>query len=205
MIIRSKKSVLSGLPGRIIAPVILLAPVIASAHPGLPGHSHGFANGFAHPLSGLDHLLAMTAVGLWAAQRGGRALWMAPLAFISVMTVGAVLGMAGWGQIPLIDQTIAASVLVMGIFVATASRFSLSAAISLIGLFALFHGYAHGAEMPVTASGLQYGLGFVMATAVLHLCGIGIGLTAQKMNSMKLVRTSGWVIVACGLYLIFTS
>ncbi len=183
----------------------LFIPAAASAHPGLPGHTHGFANGFAHPLSGLDHLLAMTAVGLWAAQRGGRALWMVPLAFISVMAFGGALGMAGWGQIPLIDQAIAASVLVLGIFLAVAARLSMGASILVIGLFALFHGYAHGAEMPATASGLLYGLGFVLATATLHLFGIGLGLAAQKTNAMKAVRCAGVAIAACGVYLLCTA
>ena len=183
---------------------VLFAPAAASAHPGLPGHTHGFANGFAHPLSGLDHFLAMTAVGLWAVQRGGRALWMVPLAFISVMAVGGMLGMAGFGQIPLIEQAIAASVLVLGIFLAVAARLSMRASVLAIGLFALFHGYAHGAEMPATASGLLYGVGFVLATATLHLFGIGLGLAAQKTNSLKWVRCAGVVIAACGVYLLFT-
>lgn len=183
----------------------LFVPAIASAHPGLPGHTHGFANGFAHPLSGLDHLLAMTAVGLWAVQRGGRALWMVPLAFVSVMTLGGILGMAGFGQIPLLEQAIAASVLVLGIFLAVAARLSLPASIAIVGLFALFHGYAHGAEMPATSSGLLYGAGFILATVLLHLCGIGLGLAAQRMNAMKTVRYTGWAMAACGVYLIFNA
>ena len=191
--------------GRMAFAAILLAPLIVTAHPGLPGHTHGFANGFVHPLSGLDHLLAMTAVGLWAAQRGGRALWAVPLAFVSVMTLGGMLGMAGLGQFPLIDQAIAASVLTMGIFVATAVRLQLFTSTVIIGLFALFHGYAHGAEMPATASGLLYGLGFVLATATLHLCGITFGLAARKFNSPKLLRYSGWAIAVCGLYLLFSA
>jgi urease accessory protein len=185
--------------------VAVFLPVAASAHPGLPGHTHGFANGFAHPLSGLDHLLAMTAVGLWAAQRGGRALWMVPLAFVSIMAFGGMLGMAGFGQIPLIEQAIAASVLVLGIFLAVAARLPMWASILVIGLFAVFHGYAHGAEMPATASGLLYGLGFVLATVTLHLLGIGVGLAAQRTNSMKMVRCAGVAIAACGIYLLFTA
>ncbi len=192
-------------PGPLLFLAVLLLPAVASAHPGLPGHTHGFVNGFAHPLSGLDHLLAMTAVGLWAAQRGGRALWMVPLAFISVMASGGMLGMAGFGQIPLIEQAIAASVLVLGIFLAVAARLPMWASVLVIGLFAMFHGYAHGAEMPATASGLLYGLGFVLATATLHLFGIGLGLAAQKTNSMKVVRCAGVAIAACGIYLLFTA
>lgn len=190
---------------RLLFALLFLTPAVASAHPGLPGHTHGFANGFAHPLSGLDHLLAMTAVGLWAAQRGGRALWLVPLTFVSVMVLGGIFGMAGFGQIPLIEQAIAASVLVLGIFLAVAARLPLGASVLVIGLFALMHGYAHGAEMPATASGLFYGLGFVLATMMLHGLGIGLGLAAEKTHSLKWVRCAGAVIAACGVYLLFTA
>lgn len=194
----------SALLGRTAFIAALMLPAMASAHPGLPGHTHGFANGLAHPFSGLDHLLAMTAVGLWAVQRGGKAIWMMPLAFISAMALGGMLGMAGLGQVPIIDQAIAASVLIMGIFIATATRMPLGASVFIIGLFALFHGYAHGAEMPATASGLLYGAGFIVATAVLHLCGITIGLAAHKTNSMKIIRAAGYIVAACGIGLIFS-
>lgn len=189
------------------AAVVLTAgilPSLAQAHPGIPGHTHGFANGVMHPFTGLDHLLAMTAVGIWAAQRGGRALWLAPLSFVSVMAVGGILGMSGFGQIPLIEQAIAASVLVFGIFIATAVQLPLKAAIGVIGMFALFHGYAHGAEMPATASGWLYGLGFVLATASLHLFGIGLGLAAQQTGWKRLIRCAGCLIAAGGAYLILT-
>jgi urease accessory protein len=185
--------------------LVMFVPALAQAHPGLPGHSHGFTNGLLHPLTGWDHLLAMTAVGIWAVQCGRRALWLVPLAFVSVMTLGGILGMAGMGRIPLIEQGIAASVLVLGIFIATAVQLPLPAGALIVGFFALFHGYAHGAEMPATVSGWLYGLGFVLATVGLHLCGIGIGLTAQRLNSMKLVRCVGGVIAACGVYLFFSA
>ncbi len=182
-----------------------LFPSLAQAHPGIPGHEHGFANGFAHPLSGMDHLLAMLAVGLWAAQRGGRARWLAPLAFLSVMTLGGVLGMTLAAPIPWLDQAIAASVLVMGIFIATTVRLPLGTAVGLIGLFALFHGYAHGVEMPATVSGWCYGAGFIVATAGLNLFGLGLGLTAQKIRSTPVIRCAGGIIAGCGAYLIFTA
>jgi urease accessory protein len=184
--------------------LFMFIPALAQAHPGLSGHTHGFANGLLHPLSGWDHLLAMTAVGVWAVQCGRRALWLVPLAFVSVMTLGGILGRAGIGQIPWIEQGIAASVLILGIFIATAVQLPLSAAALIVVVFALFHGYAHGAEMPATVSGWLYGLGFVVATAGLHLFGIGMGLTAQRLNSMKLVRCVGGVIAACGIYLFFS-
>ncbi len=180
---------------------ILLLPSLSQAHPGIPGHIHGWGNGFIHPFSGLDHLLAMTAVGIWAAQRGGRALWAVPLAFVSMMAIGGMLGMAGMGQLPWTEQAIAASVFTLGILIVTATRLPLLASMAIVGLFALFHGYAHGAEMPATAGGLAYGMGFVAATLALHLCGIGIGLAAQRMNSRQSVRWAGAVIAVCGVYL----
>ena len=178
---------------------IFLAPSLAQAHTGV-GTTTGFANGLAHPLSGLDHLCAMIAVGLWAAQRGGRALWLVPLTFVSVMTLGAMLGMAGLAM-PFVEKGIVASVLVLGVLVAAAVRLPLVASVILIGLFALFHGHAHGAEMPATASGWLYGTGFVFATAGLHLLGIGVGLGAKRYVSEKMIRVTGCLIAACGLYL----
>jgi urease accessory protein len=182
--------------------LIFLVPSLAQAHPGAPGHTHGFSNGLLHPLTGLDHICAMVAVGLWAAQRGGRALWLVPATFISIMIVGGILGMGKVG-IPYVEQGIAASVLVLGIFIAAAVRLPVAASMAIVGLFALFHGYAHGAEMPDTASGLAYGIGFVIATASLHLSGIGIGLLAQRFSSAQFIRYLGGGIAACGVYLCF--
>ena len=182
--------------------LVLLAaiPAIASAHPGHDGgHGFGwdFSGGFAHPLSGWDHLLAMVAVGLWAAQLGGRARWLVPAAFVSVMTLGAVLGHGGF-QIPGTEQGIAASVLVLGLLVATAARLPVSIGMAVVGVFALFHGIAHGAEMPATAAGLEYGLGFVLATALLHAAGLGLGLlTARK--SAVIPQTAGAAIALAGV------
>jgi urease accessory protein len=182
--------------------LIFLVPSLAQAHPGAPGHTHGFSNGLLHPLTGLDHICAMVAVGLWAAQRGGRALWLVPLTFVSIMIVGGILGMGGVG-IPYVEQGIAASVLVLGIFIAAAVRLPLAASMAIVGLFALFHGYAHGAEMPDSSSGLAYGIGFVVATASLHLSGIALGIAAQRFASAQFVRYLGGGIAACGVYLCF--
>jgi len=184
----------------ISALAVLLLPAAAWAHPGIPGHTHGFVNGLAHPLTGLDHLCAMVAVGLWAAQRGGRALWLMPLAFVSVMAAGGVLGMAAV-PMPFVEPAILASVLVLGLLVAASVRLPLAAGAALVGWFALFHGYAHGAEMPRSASGLAYGLGFVAATAGLHFLGIGLGLLAQRLGSARMVRWAGGAIAACGVFL----
>ena len=182
--------------------LFLLIPSLAQAHPN-HGPATGLASGFAHPITGLDHLCAMIAVGLWAAQRGGRALWAVPLAFVSVMTLGAIAGMSGH-TLPYVEQGIAASVLILGILIAAAMRLPLAASVTIVGLFALFHGYAHGAEMPVNISGFTYGIGFIAATAGLHLLGIRLGLTAQKLATEKMVRVCGGIIAACGLYLTLT-
>ncbi|HEV2693922.1 MAG TPA: HupE/UreJ family protein [Verrucomicrobiae bacterium] len=176
---------------------LLLVPSLAQAHPGMPGHVHGFENGLLHPLTGLDHICAMIAVGLWAAQCGGRARWVLPVTFVSVMILGGALGMGGVG-IPGVEQGIAASVLVLGLLIAVAIRLPLAAGAGIVGVFALFHGYAHGAEMPESASGFTYGLGFVLATISLHLAGIGLGVTAQRFANGRWIRLAGGAIAACG-------
>jgi len=132
------------------------------------------------------------------------ALWAVPLAFVSVMMLGAILGMGGI-HVPFTEQGIAASVLILGILIAAALRLPLAASVAIVALFALFHGYAHGAEMPATTSGFRYGIGFVAATVLLHACGIGLGLAAKKMANEKTVRYAGGAIAACGLYLIFAA
>jgi urease accessory protein len=174
---------------------------LAQAHPN-HGTATGFASGLTHPLSGLDHLCAMIAIGLWAAHLGGRARWAVPLAFVSVMTLGSLAGNSGL-QVPFAEQGIAASVLILGILIAAAVRLPLAASVAIVGLFALFHGYAHGAEMPAAVSGLTYAMGLIAATAALHLLGIGLGMTAQKFTAEKTLRYAGVVMAGCGLYLAF--
>ena len=172
----------------------------AQAHPGHgPG---GFANGFAHPLHGLDHILAMLAVGLWAAQLGGRAKWLVPASFVGVMALGGALGRAGVG-LPFAEQGIAASVLILGVFIAAAVRLPLAASMGIVGLFALCHGHAHGAEMPVNAAGAVYALGFTAATALLHGCGIGLGMLMQHAAKAEWLRAGGVAISAAGVLLLW--
>lgn len=183
----------------------LLTPTAASAHPGLSGHTHNLISGIAHPLFGFDHLLAMLAIGIFAAQRGGKSLWQLPIAFISLMAVGGIFGANGVVRVPLMEQLIAASVLIFGILIATATKLSFKAILPIVGAFALFHGFAHGAEMPVATSGFFYGIGFLMTTAALHLAGIGVGLSAKKANSQKFIRCAGCLIAACGFGLIFAA
>jgi urease accessory protein len=172
----------------------IAAPTMAEAHPGL--HMHGFGDGLAHPLTGLDHLLAMVAVGFWAASLGGAARWLVPAAFVSVMTLGAFAGVSGL-HLPAVDYAIAASVVVLGLLVAFEARVPTAAAAALVGVFALFHGFAHGVEAPSGQSFLLFGVGFVLATAALH--GVGLGLGALRFGG-ALTRVSGFAVAAAGVY-----
>jgi urease accessory protein len=165
----------------LLTTAFVLAPTLAFAHPGLPGHTHDLASGFMHPFSGLDHILAMVAVGLFAAQLGGRALWAVPASFVAMMAAAGVAGMSGVA-LPLTETGIALSVIVLGGAVALRLALPVAAAAALVGFFAMFHGYAHGLETPETASGLLYGLGFVAATAALHALGIGLGLALGRFE-----------------------
>jgi urease accessory protein len=184
----------------LFAVALTLVPTIASAHVGV-GDAHGFVHGFSHPLSGLDHILAMVAVGLFAAHLGGRALWLVPLTFVSVMAIAGVLGMAGVG-LPYVEIGIGMSVVVLGLAIAFQLNISTLAAMGLVGFFAIFHGHAHGAEMPESASGLAYGIGFVCATALLHAVGIGLGLTigyAGQTYSRRIVQVGGGATAIAGV------
>lgn len=153
---------------------LFLVPTAALAHTGV-GDTSGFMHGFMHPLGGLDHQLAMTLVGIFAYQLGGRALWLVPLTFIGVTALGGFLGVAGI-PVPFIELGIALSGIALGAIVAFGVKVPVAAAIGIVGLFAIFHGHAHGSEMPMDASCLEYGFGFMLATALLHAVGIGIGL-----------------------------
>lgn len=176
-----------------------VAPSLAHAHIGV-GPATGLAHGLAHPLIGIDHIAAMVAVGLWAAQRGGRAVWAVPLTFMTAMWIGGLVGMIGV-SIPFVEPGIVASVLVLGVLVTAAVRLPFVASGLLVGLFALFHGHAHGSEMPATVSGLYYGIGFIVATGLLHCCGIGMGLVARQLGNPRLIRYAGAATVMLGIYL----
>jgi urease accessory protein len=179
---------------RLLALLVLLVPSAAFAHPG-HGDLTGFAAGVAHPLTGLDHIAAMVAVGLWAAMKGGRALWLWPAAFVAVMLVGGALGVMAI-PLPFVEAGILASVVVLGLMVALAATLPLGAGAAIIGLFALFHGYAHGAELPQTAGAASYMAGFALATATLHGVGIAFAFALQSARFQPLVRAAG---VACVL------
>jgi urease accessory protein len=158
----------------------------------------GFIIGLAHPFMGLDHLLAMIAVGIWAAQIGGSAVWRLPLSFIAMMAIAALFGASGYG-LPTLEPMIAGSVVLLGLMVVFAIRLPVNLSMLLVGLFAVFHGYAHGLEMPQASSAFLYGSGFVLATALLHLIGIGLGKVAYRQHLLS--RLSGTIITVTGLYL----
>jgi urease accessory protein len=188
----------------LLAAALVLVPSLALAHPGLPGHTHDLANGFLHPLGGIDHVLAMVAVGVLAAQLGGRALWLVPASFVAMMAVAGLAGMSGVG-LPLTEVGIASSIIVLGGAVALRLAIPVAAAMALVGFFAIFHGYAHGLETPAMASGLLYGLGFVAATAMLHGLGIGIGLAVGRLEAghgRQLVRIAGSAAAVIGVVLL---
>jgi urease accessory protein len=157
-----------------LAAVIVLIPTVALAHAG-HGDTSGLVYGFTHPITGIDHVLAMVAVGVLAAQFSGPALWLIPLSFIGVMTVGGALGIAGL-PLPFAELGVTLSVVGLGLAIAFPFRSQMLAAMALVGLFALCHGHAHGAEMPAAASALYYTAGFIGATALLHTTGMGLGL-----------------------------
>jgi urease accessory protein len=158
----------------------------------------GWSQGFAHPFSGLDHILAMVAVGIWAAQNGRPALWLLPIAFPLAMIAGGLLALAGV-PVPGVETGIAASVAVLGLMIALAARPPLPLAVALVGLFALFHGHAHGTELPEAASPVLYGLGFVLATAILHAIGLGIGYVIRQPLGARAVRVGGAAIALAGV------
>jgi urease accessory protein len=177
---------------------LLLTPALALAH---PGHGdNGLVAGISHPLGGLDHLLAMLAVGLWAAQQHGTARWALPCTFVGTMLIGGMLGFEGL-NLPALESGIAASVLALGLAVALAVRPPLVMAVGATALFALFHGVAHGLELPDMSSPWTYAAGFVAATAVLHAAGYALVRTLP-LAAAPLVRLAGAASAATGVWLL---
>lgn len=164
---------------RVLAFSLFLVPTVALAHTG-HGETSGVLHGFEHPLGGIDHVLAMVAVGVFAFVLGGRALVLVPLAFVGMMAVGFLFGIGGV-EVPYVELGIALSSIVIGAAAALGRPMPLAAAMSLVGVFAIFHGHAHGAEMPADASGLGYALGFIAATALLHTAGVGAAMGASRL------------------------
>ena len=188
---------------RFILSLTALALSTAPAFAHLNPQEHGsFMAGFSHPLFGLDHILVMVAVGLWASQIGGRALWLVPAAFVGMMAVGFGLAVAGV-DLPFVEPAILASVVALGLLVAMAVRFDTIASAALVAAFALFHGHAHGGELGA-AGAASFGIGFVVATALLHAAGIAIGIgVARIANGAILARIIGGLTAVTGVALIF--
>lgn len=186
-----------------LATVTLLGtPALTLAHPGHAGSdASGLLQGLTHPILGLDHVLAMVAVGLLAAQMGGRARLALPVSFLAAMTLGGVLGMVGFA-LPYVEPVILASIVILGVMLAAAFALRLPAAVAVVGVLALFHGNAHGQEMPETASGLLYAMGFLIATAFLHAVGLGAGLLAARANSKAWLRYAGVATAVVGVCLV---
>ncbi|PDT19965.1 HupE/UreJ family protein [Rhizobium hidalgonense] len=175
-------------------------PAVASAHPAI-GDAAGFSHGFAHPMSGLDHVLAMVMVGVFAFQLGGRATWLVPTTFVLVMALGGALGAAGI-NVPFVELGIALSVVVLGAIVALDVKAPLAAALGIVGLFAIFHGHAHGAEMPDNAAGAAYAAGFMIATALLHLTGLALGYFVGRAGERRgafVTRAAGGIAAISGV------
>ena len=163
----------------------------------------GFQTGFLHPISGPDHLIAMVAVGLWGAQLGAPAIWVLPITFPLVMAMGGVLGITGIA-IPFVETFIALSAIALGLAVAMRLRPPLWAATALVAVFAIFHGYAHGRELPSAADPVGYGVGFVVATGLLHLTGILIGTVTRWPLGERAVRACGTAIAGAGVFFLVT-
>jgi urease accessory protein len=173
----------------------------AGAHV-LKGEAYGFLTGFLHPISGMDHVLAMVAVGLWGAQLGAPAIWVLPVAFPLIMAMGGMLGFLGV-PIPGVEYGIAASAILLGAAVAFEARPPVVVAGLLVGIFAIFHGHAHGTELPPGQSALLYSMGFVIATGCLHALGIGIGTVHRWRWGQKLLRASGTMVAAGGVFFLW--
>ena len=165
---------------------------VADAH---PGHGFDVMAGISHPFLGLDHLLAMVAVGVWASQLGGRAMWLVPASFVALMALAGSVGMGGIA-LPVVESGIATSVLLLGLLIAFAVKVRPALAAVIVASFAVFHGYAHGAEMPVLGTPWQYGFGFILSTAVLH--GLGLLLGGSLRNQGLGLRAAGVLVAASG-------
>ena len=175
-------------------------PAVAYAHTGV-GEAAGFMHGFSHPISGLDHILAMVMVGVLAFQLGGRAVWAVPTTFVLVMALGGALGIAGI-NVPFVEIGIAFSIIVLGAIVALNIRASTAVAMGIVGLFAIFHGHAHGAEMPENAGGAAYAAGFMIATALLHMAGLGLAFLIARFGERQgafVVRAAGGLAAVTGV------
>ncbi|MFK4500017.1 urease accessory protein [Bradyrhizobium japonicum] len=174
----------------------LMQPALAHEQAGVAG---GVVSGLLHPVTGIDHLIAMVAVGIWGAQLGAPAIWILPITFPLVMAVGGVLGVLHV-PLPMPELMIAVSAVILGVAVAARLRLPFSAAAVVVAIFAIFHGHAHGAELPRAANALAYGVGFVTATGLLHLLGIAIGALTRWPAGERVIQGLGAGIAGIGCY-----
>ena len=177
--------------------VLLLSSSPVVAHTGDTGG--GFTSGFSHPIGGLDHVLAMVAVGLWGAQLGPPHVWLLPITFPLMMACGAALGVMGYA-LPGVEVGIACSAVALGLMVLVEAQPPQLVSLVLVAFFALFHGHAHGTELPPGQSGLLYSVGFVLSTGLLHAMGIGMGTVHRWQAGRVLVRTAGAGVLVGGLF-----
>jgi urease accessory protein len=178
---------------------LLSSPAFAHMGTGLPG---GFLSGFLHPFSGIDHLLAMVSVGLWGAFLGRPLIYVLPVVFPAMMVVGAIMGMFSV-PMPPVELGIALSVLVLGGCIALSVKAPVWAASMIVAMFAVFHGYAHGKELPSAADPVSYSAGFVLATGLLHISGIGLGLINERPHGIAVTRSMGGVVATLGVWFLF--
>jgi urease accessory protein len=183
------------------AALALLLPAAAMAHEEA-GQAAGFLAGLLHPVSGLDHVLAMVAVGLWGAVLGPPAIWVLPVAFPLVMALGGLMALLGM-QVPAVEVGIALSAIVLGVMVLAEERPPLGIAATIVAFFAIFHGHAHGRELPEGTSALLYSLGFVIATGLLHAVGIVLGSAHRWAAGRQLVRAAGAGVALAGLFFLW--
>ena len=190
-------------------PAAVLLALLLLLMAALPAHAHvqqgpaaGLLTGLRHPVSGLDHVFAMIAVGLWGAQLGVPAVWLLPVTFPMVMAFGGFLGLLGL-PLPGVEVGIALSAILLGFMVAREARSPPWAAAAIVGFFAIFHGHAHGTELPPGQSGLLYSLGFVVATGMLHGCGIAMGLVHRWRGGRLAIRATGAFVAVAGMFLLW--
>lgn len=182
---------------------LLVAPGTALAHTGV-GATHGLVHGLMHPVTGLDHVLAMVAIGVLAATLGGRAIWLIPASFVAMAATGGLAG-ASHLAVPYVEIGISVSVIVLGLVVALQARLPVAGLMAMAGLFGLYHGFAHGAEMPADASSLAYGAGFLAATIALHAAGIGLGFGINSLGARpaaRLAQAGGAAMATAGVMLL---
>ena len=195
----SKRHLIASLTFLLLLTLLTATPALAHIE---RGQAAGFLSGLSHPVSGLDHVLAMVAVGLWGAQLGAPAMWLLPVIFPMVMALGGTLGLLGI-PLPFVEIAIALSAVLLGIMVMSEARPPVAVAAIMVGFFAVFHGHAHGTELPAGQSGLLYSMGFVAATGCLHGVGIAIGLIHRWPAGKIALRIAGAGVALGGVFFLW--